>query len=362
MAIWRTADPDAWLDDPDDPEPPYETTADDAQTAVNFVVLEPGWLPEDCAVESVTVRPEQPPGRPEGTSADDIQQNGYTEGNRCSLRTVVAGDGRRLRCKQFLYDWAPPSGGIAGLWGTDDPEPFDCGDAVGWLGVDYKDNRGAVVQRDRTQVELSVTRGAFSDDELRRLLSGLTHADPEGADVVRGVPFHRLNYWVRYGCRPPGPSHGLWEHAPARPYDACRALSPVALAGESPTALPVQPLVPGGESFALDSTVAFDDAEAVECLYRHRSNGSDHLWLTAAAEDSPLAPDVPPEPAGQAAEVRRTLDLRGTTVHYAALTEASGGWEAFWREGGVHYALWAGPSQALDGEQFRSVVAALGSP
>lgn len=362
MTTWRTVEPQARLTDPDEAEPPRETTAADAQGSLNFVAFEPEWLPGDCAVAEVTLRPEQPPGRPGGATAERLRQNEHTEGNRASLRTVVVGDGRRLRLKQFLYDWAPPSGGIAGLWHTDEPEPFDCGDAVGWLGTDYKDNRGAVVQRDRTQVELSVTDGAFADDELRRLLAELTPASPERARVVRGVPFHRLNYWVRYGCRPPGPSHGLWQHAPARPYDACRPLSPAALTDETPVSRRARPLVPPGDAFALDSAVAFDDHDAVECLFRHHANGSDHLWLTAAGGESPLAPALPPEPADQAAETRRPVDLRGTTVHYAALIEASGGWEAFWREDDVHYAVWAGPSRALDGEGFRRLVAALDRP
>lgn len=359
MTVWRTSDPEARLSDPDQVLAPWETTAAEAQDRVNFVALEPTWLPDDCSVAAVTLRPEQPPGLPEGTSPEAMGRNPTTEGNRCSLRTVVRGGGRRLRIKQFCYDWAPSAGGIAGLWGSD-PTPFECGDAVGWLGTDYKDNRGAVVQRDRTQVELSVTGGEFSDPELRRLLDGLAPADPDGATVVRDVPFHRLNYWVRYRCRPPGPSHGLWDHSPARPYDECRELSPVALARESPATLPATPLVPAGEEYVLDSAVAFPDA--VECVFRHRANGSDHLWLTAAREDSPVAPAIPPEPADQTAEVRRTVEHRQTSVHYAALTAAWGGWEAFWREAGTRYAAWGGPSQELDGEGFLDLVATLERP
>lgn len=360
MTVWRTADPDARLTDPDRVLAPRETTAAGAQTAVNFVAHEPTWLPDDCSVAAVTHRPEQPPGLPEETTPETMGRNPSTKGNRCSLRTVVAGEGRRLRIKAFCYDWAPSAGGIAGLWGDPDPTPFDCGDAVGWLGTDYRDNRGGVVQRDRTQIELSVTDGAFEDSELRRLLRRLAPADPDGANVVRGVPFHRLSYWVRYQCRPPGLSHGLWDHSPARPYDESRELSPVALASESPATLPATPLVPGGSPYALDSAVAFPGG--VECVFRHRANGSDHLWLTAAREDSPVAPAVPPDPAAQHAETRRPVERRGTTIHYAALTGTWGGWEAFWAEDDVRYAVWAGPSQNLDGEGFRELVAGLTRP
>ena len=366
MNPWRTAAPDARLSNPDDVTPPVETTCADAQAHVNFVVFEPEWLPDDCFVTDVTRRPEQPPGRP-GIDADDIGQTPHSEGNPSSVRVVVSGEDRQLRLKQFLYDWAPCSASIAPLWRTPDPQAFDCGDVVGWLGTDYKDNRGACVQRDRTQVEASVIQGEFADDELESLFRGLTVASPESARVVRDVPFHQLNYWARYQHQPPGVPHGLWDYGLARPYDDSRPLSPVALCNDPPAA----PLVPGGggamltppgDEFVLDSALAFPDADAIECVFRNRANASDHLWLTAAPQGSPLAPELPPEPSDQPAEIREVVDCRDTTVHYAALTEDRGAWEAFWAEDGVRYALWAGASQHLDGEAFRSLVDSLDAP
>lgn len=364
MTVWQTADPDARLTDADEAVPPQEKALAAAQASVNFVVFEPGWLPEGCHVEAVTHRPERPPGRPSDVSAADIDQTPHSEGNPCSVRVVVAGDDRRLRLKQFLYDWAPPSGSVAPLWRTPVPTPFACDDAVGWLGTDYKDNRGACVQRDRTQIELSVSEGTFSDDELRQLLGGLTPADPGGADRVRSVPFHRLNYWTRYRCRPPVVPHGLWGYVPEHPYEDSLALSSVAL-GQNPlddAERRIPALVPAGEQFLLDSAVAFPDADAMELVFRNRANGSDHLWTIVSAEDTPLAPSLPPEPSDQSAETHRAIDLRDTTVHYAALTEEQGAWEAIWSEGDVRYAVWAGASQFLDGDQFRAVIDSLVAP
>jgi len=51
-----------------------------------------------------------------------------------------------------------------------------------------------------------------------------------------------------------------------------------------------------------------------------------------------------------------------TTVHYGALTEERGAWEAIWAENGVRYVVWAGASQFLNGEWFREVVASLETP
>lgn len=354
--VWRTADPSARLTDPDEARPPRETTLADAQTSVNFVVFEPGWLPADCRLADVTLRPEQPPGRPDGVAAGDLGQTPRNEGNPCALRAVATGDGRRLRVKQFLYDWAPPAASVAPLWRTPAPDPFECGDAVGWLGVDYKGNRGACLQRARTQIEVSVLEGEFGDDELVELLRGLDVAAPEDARPVRMTPFHALSYWMRYQCEPERVPHGLWDHRPARPYGRSFTAAPFALAD-----LGVEPLVPA-DRYVLDSAAVFPGADAIECVFRDVRNGSDHLWLTAARADAPLAPSVPPEPSDQPAETRDAVPLRDGTVHYAALTEEHGAWEAMWSENGVRYAVWAGASRHLDGEGFRGVIETLEPP
>ncbi|QLH84673.1 hypothetical protein [Halosimplex pelagicum] len=355
---WRTAGPEIRLTDAVAAEPPRETTPADAQAGANFVVFEPGWLPDDCAVRETTIRPEQPPGRPEGLDAADIGQTPHSHGNPSAVRAVVAGEGRELRIKQFCYDWAPPAASVAPLWGTEDPTPVEAGDAVGFLGTDYKGNRGACTQRARTQVEVSVLEGAFDDAELEGLLDGLEPAVDSKSTPIRQVPFHRLNYWARYRCPAVGVPHGLWVHGIARPYDESVPCSPVALGDVDP-----ELLVPGddepGVDYALDSAATFPDSGAVEAVFRHERNGSDHLWITAAAPDSDLGPDVPPEPADQPAETREAIELRGERVHYAALTEEFGAWEGVWTEDGVTYAVVAGASRQLDGETFRRLVAGL---
>ncbi|MFB9825784.1 hypothetical protein [Halobaculum roseum] len=358
MSEWRVADPTARLTDPDAAEVPRETTFADAAAHANFVVHEPTTLPDDCAVETVTYRPEQPPGRPDGVSAEELGQTPWSDGNPASVRAVVRGDDRAFRIKQFLYDWAPPAASVAPLWRTPDPTPVNCGDAVGWLGIDYQDRRGACLQRERAQFEVSVTDGEFTDDELTAVLRGVAPADAAASAGVRGAPFHALNYWVRYGCRPPGVPHGLWDYSSPRPYDGSRPVSLASLAYDPP----VRPLVPDGDAVVLDSALAFPDADAVELVFRNRANASDHLWITAAAPDSSLAPDIPPEPADQSAETRERIDLRGTDAYYAALTEEHGAWEALWAEDGVRYAAWAGASAALDGAAFRELIDGLREP
>lgn len=359
MTDWQLADPTARLTDPTAVESPVESSCTSAQEHVNFVAFDPEWLPGDCEVTTVTRRPEQPPGRPSKVSAADIGQTPHSEANPSSIRLEVEGDDRRLRLKQFLYDWAPVAASIAPLWRTPDPTPFDCGEAVGWLGTDYKDNRGACVQRSRTQLEVSVSEGTFTDHELQRFLRELRPV-PDSTHPVWQTPFHRLSYWVRYQCRPPAVPHGLWEYSPSRPYDSSDVLSRTAVRSDAP----VQPMVvpDSNETFAFDSAVAFPEHDALEIVYRNRANGSDHLWLSAAATESELAPENPPAPADQSAKLRRAVDLRGTEVAFAALTEDRGAWEALWAEDDVQYAVWVGSSNRIDSEDVRRLVDALETP
>ena len=363
---WRTAGPDQRLTDAAEAVEPLETSFAGAQADANFVVFEPDWLPVDCAITETTLRPEHLPGRPDGVEADELGQTPWSNGNPAAVRTVVVGEGRQLRIKQFLYDWAPPAASVAPLWGTEDPTPVEAGDTVGFLGTDYKDNRGACVQRARTQIEVSVLDGEFGDADLERVLNGLKPAvsadDGDFESVApRQVPFHRLSYWARYRCESPGVPHGLWDHGVARPYNESVPCSPAAFQATEPALL-----VPGDDSvggtYAFDSAVTFPNTGGVEAVYRHDANRSDHLWITAATGDSPLGPDVPPAPANQPAENRETVELRGETVHYAALKETSGAWEAVWTEAGVTYAVVAGASQELDGEGFRALIDGLEQP
>lgn len=76
-----------------------------------------------------------------------------------------------------------------------------------------------------------------------------------------------------------------------------------------------RPLLPGddavGSQYDFDSTVTFPGADAVEAVYRHGANGSDHLWVTAAAPKSALGPQVPPELGQQPAESERPWSYAG---------------------------------------------------
>jgi hypothetical protein len=358
-AYWRDIDPTTRLTDPHQVQPPQETTFAEAQTATNFVVFRPEWLPSDCAITQVTLRPEQPPGRPGDIEAQQIGQTPWSEGNPCSVRTVVTGDQRRLRIKQFLYDWAPPAASTPALWKSPHLTPVLCQDTIAWLGTDYMGRQGGCVQQLRTQLELSVERGHFTSEELSQMLQALTPADLEASQPVQGTPFHQLNYWVRYQLAPVQVPYGLWYYRRARRYDRSTVVSFDELEADSPVPI----VLPAGEEFVFDSAVTIQEPQAnhheFELVLRHRANQSDHLWFSVMNADSDLAWPIPPEPDEHPAQVHQAISLRGTTVWYAALHEQYGAWEAFWEENGTRYAVWASTSLFLNGDQFKGVIAGL---
>lgn len=356
---WEHTDPSARLTDPTQVQPLRETTLPEAQQSANFVVFAPEWLPADCTLTEVTLRPEQPPGRPGGIQAQQIGQTPWSEANLCSIRAIVAGRRRRLRIKQFLYDWAPPAASTAPLWNSPALTPVPGRDTVGWLGTDYMKRRGGCVQAMRTQIEVSVIEGTFTDEELGGILNRLRPAALAESQDVRRAPFHLLNYWVRHRLRAVEVPYGLWKYRHPRHYDQSRLIALNELRLNPPLRL----LFPDDSPYSFDSAVVISENDPlnreVELVYRHQANQSDHIWLVAVDARSERPVPIPPEPETHLAAGRRPEQLRGATVWYAALNEQYGAWEALWEEEGVRYIVWAGATLFQNGDQFRRLIVGL---
>lgn len=181
------------LEDPADLEdvPPSMPFAE-AQPWCNFVLWAPGEIPSDCEARTGTLRREAPPGRPSAVTAGRTPWSA----NNPSYRFEIVGDRRRLRVKQFLYDWAFPALDHPCLWDSDTlAVPLD-GWAL-WLGVDYLGNRGASARLTRTTIEVSVLEGGVGDDELVDLYRSLRPIDALAATAIAATPFASLSYWAR---------------------------------------------------------------------------------------------------------------------------------------------------------------------
>jgi hypothetical protein len=336
--------------------PLQETSFEKAQRSTNFVVFSTTWLPQESQLTRITLRPEQAPGRPVDIDPSQYGLTPWSEANPSSLRAVISGRDRRLRIKQFLYDWGVPAASTAPLWNSAYLRPFLCQDSIGWLGTDYMGKPGACTQLMRTQIEISVDEGHFTDLELKNILNGLKVVNEEFSETLQRVPFHRLNYFVRHKVSGPDVPHGLWKYRHARRYRHSQIVPKDELIASSQVPVPVLE----HPDFLFDSAVVMNEPDEghreVEVIYRHRLNHSDYLWMVAMNKDSRIALPEIPEPEDHPAEERREETLRGRTVFYAALTEKFGAWEVFWRERDAAIAVWASASQFYDGQDFRSLV------
>ena len=317
---------------------------------VNFVVYAPQTLPPGMRVSSNSLRPEQPPGRPAGVKVAELGQTPWSEANPCSLRTLVEGDGRALRIKQFLYDWAPPAASIAALWDCQDLRAAPCQGSVVFLGTDYRASLGAVIQLQRTQIEVSTLHGEFSDAELVRVAEGLVVADKEFATVVSDASFHELSYWIRYGMEPYRVPHGLYVHARRRPYGQADAvvlntLDAVPVAWSLPTAIP---------GMRFESAACF--GEQTEAVWRSPERPHEQLFMINTAVSGEAALVLPPKPESMQAALRTGWELRGRPCWIAGLTEEHGAWECWWEEQNRHRAVFSTASAQFPRVRFEALV------
>jgi hypothetical protein len=327
-------------------------TWEEAQPWCNFVVLRPADLPPGLRVENLSLRPEAPPGR-----SDAIGQAGrpdWHEHNRCSFRFEVVGAARRLRVKQFLYDWAPPAFDHPCLWKSRN-EPFAVGKNLGWLGTDYRKARGAAVSIARTTVELSVSEGAFPDEELRALCRGLGPVDRAAGERILATPLADLCYQSRHRETVIAVPCGYFAHQRVPP---TLELTPLR-AEAAPAHLPGRDVAPPAEyGFRLDSVFVYGPVERpqeADYLYEKGDPPGCYLRLLVSPADQPGGVRYPPRPDLQpcSTEVR---SVRGQEVHHAFLTERYGPHEAVWQAGGRNFMLLTKPSLETTADWFAGLL------
>lgn len=310
-----------------------------AQPHCNFVVLEPRRLPEGCAVGPISAR---------------------TEADRWStVHYRVTGRNRRLRVKQFLYDWWTLTDAATNLvhMGC----PFKAGATVGWHGTDYKGLAAACWAKLRTQVELSVEEGRFEPEELEALCASMEPADPEAPAQIVPVPFAKISFTVRRHRGPWGLDRiagCTWSDHLQPSVQACAM--PAMVPGTTP------------QGYAFDSAGWRRSRRGIggewQLVLRHSANGADVIHLRGTQQGSTDPVTVPPEPALRKAFQWTPLELRGHTFYFgAALGQADGrmqpspygGWAAVWGEAGVQWECFARASTSVTAEGFRQFILSL---
>lgn len=318
----------------------------------NFVLLEPARLPEGLALEARGVRPEAPPSPRRG---HEPLRPEWTDSNRSAHRGVYAGRGRRLRIKQFLYDYAPAAFDHPCLWESDRIEPFVSGGHLGWLGTDFRRRRAAAIHADRTMVEVSVLEGDFPADQLVSLCRGLRPSVPEARTRILATPLVDLCYQRRHREPPIAVPVGYWAHkrreestvSVYRPEEA-----PAALAG-----LDRQGLERFG--YRLRGLFVFGDPgapEEVDRVLEHDDDPGRQARLLVSRDGVPGGLPFPPRRETRQACRDRVVEIAGRAVHHAFVDPRYGQHEAVWRADGLVFMLIVKPTGKTSTEWFEAVL------
>ena len=349
---WRTVPRAADLE-----AAPVALPADRAQPWCNFVLWKPAALPAGCRTLTSTLRKEAPPGHEGATTG----RSPWSEANNAVHRSEIGGPGRRLRLKQFLYDWAFPAADHPCLWGSRArPVPLPRGQVL-WFGEDYLGNAGTSTRMSRTTIELSVLEGEFTDTELIRLHESLV---PCGGDVVRRVlatPFHALSYWARHRVDMVAVPTGLFVFQRRdRPHEGTWAAT-----GELPGFLAAHRIPPALGGFTAESAATFTStsgAREIEIVYTCPDLDGSELRVVlqrAGKGRIPFPPRREKHPAST-----EDVDVAGRPVHLAYVDPVLGPFDAQWSDPatGTEGKLVSSTHTGLDREAVLSALGALLAP
>lgn len=320
----------AWGEQPRFNARPWACEPDEAQHHLNVPLLWPdeAALPEGLSLGKLTVRPEG-------------------ERHWSSARLLLSGGGRRLRLKQFHFDWWCPteiSVGLRRLHGL-----YRAGQAVVAWGRDERGRMAATMGWGRGTVHLRIERGTFAEIELRHLLASLRPACPDLLPLLAAPAFHELSYHVRRGGGP----HQLDELAAADWTDD-RAL--IVGASAIPLLLP-DPLPPGWR-FDAASLWPTPPPQETQWLLRD-AQGQTLLYARARPTQDQQPLKLPASyPPAEGWRARQSMIRRRRTT-LAQQHPDLGGWSAAWAEQGQRYQLFV-RAGALAGERaFRHLLESL---
>jgi hypothetical protein len=298
---------------------PPQMKAAKAQPWSNFIVFTPSRLPAGTHLVNQTLRREAPPGR---VGDSTVGRTPWTENNPAAFRFELAGEDRRLRVKQFLYDWAFPALDHPALWQSHTTCDGLNEHHIVWHGVDYMGHPGASARLARTMIELSVLDGTFTREEITEIYRSLRPADPAAARAITATPFAALSYWAR---RPGAPvisvPLGIWNIQ--QPDTMTMAWQPGA---GDPAAAGGLLAPPALGSLAIDSTAIHTGPTPIarEFLYSGGPDRGRELRLHQLAPSHlPGRIDAEPHPSRQ-----ETLDVNGHHVRLGFIEAAHGPFDA----------------------------------
>jgi len=316
---------------------------EESQEWCNFVLMKPMVLPEGVSLEKAEMRPESPPGRRDGP--EDSRLPSWTLSNRASHRCVFAGKERRVRIKQYLYDWAPPAFDCPCLWLSPVVRHFFVGSDVGWLGTDFRGLPGASVSLDRTTIELSVLNGSFSDDELQEICKGLSPVNPKARDQILHTSLATLCYQSRHRELPIAVPVGFWAHE-RKPESLFTHVFPGTTA---PPNLPGADIAPPSDyGYELRSVFTYGDVahpDEADFVYYRSDRPNLYIRVLASLANTKQAVLRYPPVLDRQPCRSETISIAGRTVYYAFSSEDVGPHEVVYQTHGLNVMLLVKPAE-----------------
>jgi hypothetical protein len=318
----------------------------EAQDWCNFVLMRPAVFPDDLSLEKTEMRPESPPGRPVEINVSHRPE--WTQSNRAAHRSELAGQERRLRIKQFLYDYAPPAFDHPCLWESKGIRSFPVGDHLGWLGTDFRKLQAGSVCFDRTTIELSVTAGTFSDEEMQAICRGLRPAVPEARHRILQTPLADLCYQSRHQEPPIGVPVGYWAHKRSASLRCA-----VARAEDiTMTGVPDFCIAPPDDyGYRLNTAFIFGEPESpqeVDLVFEQREDPGRYMRVLVSPSDAAERLPFPPALEERHPCLSHVLRVNGLDVYHAYHDERYGQHEAVWQKHGLNIMLIVKPAVWTD--------------
>ena len=325
----------------------------EAQDWCNFVLMKPTAFPDDLSLEKTELRPEAPPGRRADVAGG--QRPDWTQSNRAAHRSEFVGPLRRLRIKQFLYDYAPPAFDHPCLWESTAIRGFPVGDHIGWLGRDFRKLQAASLCFDRTTVELSVTEGTFSDEELQSICRGLRPAVPEARASILQTTLADLSYQSRYREPPIGVPVGYWA------YKRSESLQVTALRADNVPVhvTPFDIAPPEDYGYRLNTAFVFGNQESpqeVDLVFESEQDAGRYIRILASPCEAALGLPFPPALEQRHPCSSRVLSINGKDVYHAYHDERYGQHEAVWQKNGHNIMLIVKPAVWTDTVWFTDLL------
>lgn len=275
-----------------------------AQERVNFVVVGPR-AGSPWKIREPTLRGEGP-------------------NHHSSVRFFVEdAKGRRLRVKQYYHDWWMPT--VCDISFRAPGRPVVYGDAVAFVGRDYRRHEAACGHTWGTGVEFSLDAGTLKDSEWADLWRSLDALDPSAVPDARRTSFARRNYWNRWG-RTVAP----WDTSEISSLRWSDPSSEMLEAAAWAVTADAWAPVPGSADSVGTRTGPF--GEEVQAVFRRPVDLECSAWLRILRN--------PPDswrPLVDASEVNRPswskVEIGGHTVERASMEPSVGNWYYAWRDG-----------------------------